>query len=400
MEKNHLPLRGEFFEKLEKSVADLQSSAEKEVQEETSTLGLKKKKVFYEYVEKSRVAASGAMMKSSKTGSISEDENSSSWIIGGLTGLQHLELPEEQDDFLWEPFISFDDLGFVYGQGGCNKSTFLRALAFHIVKGENSFMGFPLHPKHNRVIYFAFEDSQRRLKKIMHQMQEPWELADEDMNNIGFVYNTLDLYSNLEKTLEETPVDLIIVDPFTELGYRDTNSSDDTRRAIRRFREISSTYKCPVIFVSHPSKSSTKDGFGSNNMLGSVNQINSVRLAFEMKKKSGRKRELKVTKGNYVPEEFEEKVFELEFDPETWNMTMTGEVKYEPVIRKYTVEEEKEIIARVYIEMMKGSSLREGAQALTDAGFKMGKDKYKKYCEMLDENPEMVDDELVLKLQE
>src|SRR5690606_16658113 len=133
---------------------------------------------------------------------------------------------------LWGPYIEKGDLNGLIGGSDTGKSSFLRALALAIVKGEKKFLGLPLKVKYNRVLIVSIEDGELAVGRVFQRFYNE-NPDDPHMDNLKFVFEYEDdLGKGLDEACSETKFDLVIIDCFSD-AY--TGSSGNDQMDVKKF---------------------------------------------------------------------------------------------------------------------------------------------------------------------
>lgn len=125
---------------------------------------------------------------------------------------------------LIDPIFPRTGLTVLAGSSDTGKSTFLRQLAISIVRGDNTFLGWPINAVHNRVIYVSTEDDKYAVSYLLNKTIKDNDLGKYE--NLLYVFNLDDPFEDLEAILAENPADCIIIDAFSDLFPGDMNRAN------------------------------------------------------------------------------------------------------------------------------------------------------------------------------
>jgi len=208
------------------------------------------------------------------------------------------------------------------GSSDVGKSTFLRQLAIEIALGNDKFLNYNIDATTNKVIYVSTEDSPNSLslgfkKQLARYKIEPSE--EEKLNNLLFLFDSDNLDKRITKILNEIPVDLIIIDTFTDVFNGEINASTKVREFLNVYSSIALKYECLILFLHHTGKGSEKKRPNKNNVLGTQGFEAKMRAVIEIRKhpRENHKRTVHILKGNYISSKLKEEGKIILFDEET-----------------------------------------------------------------------------------
>jgi len=211
----------------------------------------------------------------------------------------------------------------VAGSSDTGKSSLLRQLAMEIVSGKETFLGFSIRAKHQSVLYISTEDDHNALSCTM-KMQNTDKADGLAFKGIRFIFDTTSILPKVESELKREPVDLIIVDAFSDLYGRDMNRANEVRTYIQSYSNLAIEHQCLVIFLHHTGKKTEDNPPSKNNMLGSQGFEAKMRVVVELRKDlhdpSGVRRHFCIVKGNYLAESYKNRSYVLNFSQ---NLTFT-----------------------------------------------------------------------------
>jgi hypothetical protein len=203
------------------------------------------------------------------------------------------EIPEEELNFLWYPYVCLGTLGLLDGDPGDGKSQFTIWLCSRISRGQKLPNGDEIKPAN--CFLFNFED----LKGAV--IKKRLEANGADLSRV-FIQSrpfqlSLEMAEWLDGEIAEKKPSLVILDPIQAVMTGvDGNSNIDVREFMSRLSEIADMRRCAIICVRHFGKGSQdkamKKGLGSTdfvgisrNQFGLAKRVDGVRgfIVFHMK---------------------------------------------------------------------------------------------------------------------
>lgn len=162
------------------------------------------------------------------------------------------EVPVEEVQWLWYPYIPYGKLTIIHGDPGEGKTTLILQLAALLSRGEPLPCDGPQEPV--RIIYQTAEDG-------LGDTIKPRLLAgDADCSQIKVIDEsdaalTL-LDERVEQAISETGARVMILDPvqaYVGAGV-DMNRANEVRTVLAQLGRIAEKYKCAMIMVGHLNK--------------------------------------------------------------------------------------------------------------------------------------------------
>lgn len=203
------------------------------------------------------------------------------------------EIPEEELNFLWYPYVCLGTLGLLDGDPGDGKSQFTIWLCSRISRGQKLPNGGEIKP--TNCFLFNFED----LKGAV--IKKRLEANGADLSRV-FIQSrpfqlSLEMAEWLDGEIAEKKPSLVILDPIQAvMSGVDGNSNIDVREFMSRLSEIADKRRCAIICVRHFGKGAQdkamKKGLGSTdfvgisrNQFGLAKRVDGVRgfIVFHMK---------------------------------------------------------------------------------------------------------------------
>lgn len=247
-----------------------------------------------------------------------------------MTGTELAMLPTPTNRYLLEPFFPSVGTVLIAGQPDTGKSQWARQLAIQVANGAETCFGFKLTTKHQHALYVATEDDGYSCQYLLQQQEKG--LGYERTGNIRFAFpegmSLGNLLLKLDAALVSNPVDLIVIDSFSDVfNGSDANSNTQMRSVANAFDALAKKHGCLVLFVHHINKAAYDKKPSQQGIQGGSGLTQKVRCALQLSPDpaGGNKRYLSVSKGNYCPAEFKQKQFELDFDTSTFIFTNNGQ---------------------------------------------------------------------------
>ena len=243
-----------------------------------------------------------------------------------VNGYDMLNLSAEAMDCLLEPILPRTGVAALVGTSDSGKSTLLRGLAMAVASGSTEYLGFRLCPKHRSAIYVATEDDASAIGVLMQRQLEELGTPKEAYHSLDFVFEVDNLVDNLDKMLEATPRDLVIVDAFADLYTGPLNENNRVRSFLNQFSQLAVKHSVLIIFLHHTGKRTESLAPAKHNAIGSQGFEAKMRLVMELRPDPERHelRHLCIVKGNYLSDEYKHDSYVLRFTS-ALNFVATGE---------------------------------------------------------------------------
>jgi len=291
---------------------------------------------------------------------------------------------------LLDPLFQTTGLASVVGESDSGKSTFLRQFAISVAFKLDNFLGFRLNGRTNKVIYVSTEDGPDSIRYGLKQqvdgiMSENAKLDLKSLENIRFIFDTNELLDNLERKLQKAPVDLIIIDAFTDVFDKELNANTQVRNFLNSYDQLAKKYNCLIVFLHHITKSGSQKAPSKNNIIGSQGFEAKMRVVLEIKPIKGKLQEVKlmVLKANFLKQSDKNRIRNLkmsdklvykkigDYDPNSQNGSSSNSGKNEPP--KLPKSKDPKIIAEVKKLKEEGLTDREIASRFKAKGIDIGK---------------------------
>ena len=281
---------------------------------------------------------------------------------------------------LLDPFLQTVGLASLVGTSDCGKSTFLRQLSLSIVLNLNSFIGFKLNCKYNKVIYVSTEDDPISLassvKKQINHLQKKHQLDNLDgLKNLEVIFDSTGLYLQLTEMLEKAKYDLVIIDAFTDVFKNEINSNTHVRTFLSAYDKLAKKHNCLILFLHHISKGKDRTKPSKDSVIGSQGFEAKMRILFELRPDLNNKKQVNlwVLKANFLDSKFKSKGHNLNFNSELI-FENTGELRYKEGNKTSIAKiDNKELHNKILELDKKGLSYRKIEEELKDTKFKVSK---------------------------
>lgn len=287
------------------------------------------------------------------------------YSISSINGMQLLSNDIKEIPRLVEPILHRVGLAAFVGSSDVGKSSLLRDLAISVVTGMD-FLGWKVNPIHHSAIYVSTEDDQMSISSLLKMQNKDYGFIPEDLENLVFIFETDNLLERLENELKKKLVDLIIIDAFADLFTAELYKTNEVRAFLNQYNQLAQRYGCLIIFLHHTRKSSEELQPSKNNSLGSQGFEAKMRFMAEIKSniQSPAKKHFCIVKGNYLPNEFKTKSFDILF---TENLTFKSLGTRTPFDKLNKVEESYESLEIEYDNI---NYLRNSGLTLREIGLK------------------------------
>lgn len=217
---------------------------------------------------------------------------------------------------LLDPILPKTGLAALAGSSDTGKSSFLRQLAIAVAIGDKTFLGWKLHLKHERAIYVSTEDDDYAISYLMQKANQSRKLPSSTYKRLTYIFDTDDLLLSLKAELDAFPVDLIVIDAFTDLYGKSMNDTNQVRTFLNDFSQLAQQYKCLIIFLHHTGKRTEELEPSKHNLLGSQGFEAKMRLVIELRNAPNdcSLKHMCIVKGNYLSREHKELSYALNFN--------------------------------------------------------------------------------------
>jgi archaellum biogenesis ATPase FlaH len=259
--------------------------------------------------------------------SIEPSEKESVESVSGIyTADKLIERKIEEIPKLLDPL--FPSVGVVAVAGGSDtgKSSLLRELCIRVVAKALEYIGLKLNTRYQRCIYVSTEDDDMAVSFLLNKANKKLNYQPKQLAGLKFIFDTSNLLDKLENELSKEPVDVIVIDTFSDLYGKSINETNQVRTFLNQFSQLAQKYKCLIIFLHHTGKKTELLVPSKNNLLGSQGFEAKMRMVMELRLDpvDASKRHLCVVKGNYLPRENKTESYVLIFN-DNLLFTMTDE---------------------------------------------------------------------------
>lgn len=307
--------------------------------------------------------------KTPKSDEKKEDYNFSSALE--LYNLNTQEIPK-----LLDPFFQKIGLASLVGTSDSGKSTFLRQLSISIALNLEKFSGFTLNSNTNKVIYVSTEDDPSAIsyslrKQVDFFLKEDKTIDSNLLNNLKFIFETDDLLKNLSKRLEQEPVDLIIIDAFTDVFSKELNANTQVRQFLNDYDKLAKKHNCLILFLHHIGKNTLRATPSKDSIIGSQAFEAKMRVVVELRPNQYRQnlKDLWVLKSNFLDSSHKTKSYVLEVN-ENMIFSSTGERTSN---NQNSKSSNPKILEKVLELHAQGLTIRKIEETLKNTEFKISK---------------------------
>ena len=277
---------------------------------------------------------------------------------------------------LLDPFFQKVGLASLVGTSDSGKSTFLRQLSLSIALNLENFLGFPLYSNTNQVIYVSTEDDKNAvsfsIKKQIDFLQKEDATIDLDLlTNLEFMFETDNLLKKLTNRLKRGPVDLIIIDAFTDVFTKELNANTQVRQFLNDFDKLAKKNNCLILFLHHIGKNTMRATPSKDSIIGSQAFEAKMRVVVELRPNQHKQnqKDLWVLKANFLDSSHKTKSYTLEVN-DSMVFSSTGERSTKGQSFKSNNPQMMDKVLELHAQ---GLSLRKIEDALKDTEFKTSK---------------------------
>ena len=245
--------------------------------------------------------------------------------ISFKTGSDLLMREIDEIPCLVDPILPRSGVVALGGASDTGKSSILRQLAIDVCTGDK-FLGFTINSRHKRAIYVSTEDDEMAVSYLLNKQNKDLLLHPDEFSELIFMFDTENLVDKLDKMITDNPVDLVVIDCFTDIYSRSMNQANEVRTFLNQFSQLANKHQCLFTFLHHTGKNRENDLPSKNNLLGSQAFEAKMRAVFELRNDLGddTKKHLCIVKGNYLPAEYKKESYVLNFS-ENLVFTNTGD---------------------------------------------------------------------------
>jgi RecA-family ATPase len=220
---------------------------------------------------------------------------------------------------LLDPFFQKVGLASLVGTSDSGKSTFLRQLSLSIALNLENFLGFPLYCTTNKVIYVSTEDDPSAVsfsirKQVDFFLEENKDIDVGLLNNLEYVFETENLLKKLSFRLKVEPVDLIIIDAFTDVFSKELNANTQVRQFLNDYDKLAKKHNCLILFLHHIGKNTLRATPNKDSIIGSQAFEAKMRVVVELRPNQHKPnlKDLWVLKSNFLDSNHKTKSYVLE----------------------------------------------------------------------------------------
>lgn len=287
-----------------------------------------------------------------------------------FSGRELLEREIEEIPTLVFPILPKVGLVAVAGSSDTGKSSFCRQLATAICS-DGAFLGWPLKTTFKRAIYVSTEDDNDAISFLLRKQWKGKNYPLSAYDGLRFIFEIgKNLVEILDSELVHNPVDLIVIDTFTDLYGGKMNESNRVRFFLNQYSQLAQKYKCLIIFIHHTRKGTDDSEPSKHNLLGSQGFEAKMRMVIELRKDyyDPSIRHLCIVKGNYLPDEFKGQSYVLEWDGNMIFRETSERILFEELVKPSNKIDNSEL-------KQKAIELRKAGKSLRETGHELGKSK-------------------------
>jgi KaiC/GvpD/RAD55 family RecA-like ATPase len=275
---------------------------------------------------------------------------------------------------LVEPFFQKSGLASLVGTSDTGKSTFLRQLSLAIALNKDNFIGFKLKAQHNKVIYVSTEDGAFSVSHSIRKQIKNITDKNDDLDlikNLTFIFDTDNLYNRLEDMLAESPVDLIVIDAFTDVFTQEINANTQVRKFLNSYDILAKKNDCLIIFLHHTGKRTQNNKPSKDSIIGSQAFEAKMRVVMEIRNNSHNPslKDLWVLKSNFLENEQKNQSHVLNFSKDL-TFSNTGQKDSKNIQSKFN---NKQLLNKVLELNKAGNSFRKIEELLKGTEFEISK---------------------------
>jgi RecA-family ATPase len=277
---------------------------------------------------------------------------------------------------LLEPFLQKTGLASLVGASDSGKSTFLRQLSISIAMNLKTFLGFPLNSVHNKVIYVSTEDDKNAIsvsigKQVRYLVDKNPEIELKSLENLSFIFETDNLLKVLKNKLIKEPVDLIVIDAFTDVFSKELNSNTQVRQFLNEYDKLAKKHDCLIVFLHHIGKNTQRSAPNKDSIIGSQAFEAKMRVVLELRlnRHNPTRKDLWVLKGNFLEQKYKNSSYIMDFN-DSLIFENTGKTDTKSTIYK---KSDPELVEKITEYREAGLSFRKIEDALKDTKYKTGK---------------------------
>lgn len=233
-----------------------------------------------------------------------------------ITGESLINMNTKEFPTLLKPLFPKVGLIALAGSSDTGKSTFLRQFAIHVASEMDNFLGFTFNKTHNSAVLLSTEDDEYAVSYLLNKQNQRLGFPPEAFRSLRYIFETDEPVNRIDQELTREPADVVIVDAFADLYGGEMNATNKVRSFLNQFGDVAKKHECLIIFLHHTGKGKDKLEPSKHNLLGSQGFEAKMRLVMELRKDPVHmtRRHLCIVKGNYLPEEYKNESFVLEFD--------------------------------------------------------------------------------------
>lgn len=291
------------------------------------------------------------------------------------TGLDILNHKSTHKKFLVEPILPSGTICFLSGPSDTGKSILSRQIAISVALGHESVIGMPLNLVHNKAIVICTEDDIDDWKDKLNIYG--LSTAEKSIENLFVVFEPEKCnFKELHEMLKSNPVDLIVVDVFSDIFEGNLNDAIDVRKFLKPFTRLMQEFGCTFLFLHHITKSGQKSDPSKLNLSGSQALEAKARCVLEIRADVIEQdvRLLSIVKNNRLSPKEKSQVVKLKLNGKL-EFENVGSTSLQNVGKKISHSHDEAVISMILEEEKKGTSLRDTEKKLANNGTPLGRTK-------------------------
>ncbi|MFH0757259.1 MAG: AAA family ATPase [Bacteroidota bacterium] len=297
-----------------------------------------------------------------------------------LCTLDHIwNLPDVENKFLVDKFIPKEAITILGGTSDVGKSLFTLQLSMAIIQNKDSILGQQIKVDYNSVLLVSTEDNRIQILSRIRKQLHGDKLSKLMRERLIILTTSENVSNEIEKILTKYPVDLVVVDAFSDIFEGDMNTSNQVRKCLSMFQNTIARYGCSFLIVHHIRKDS-KQAPNKDQFLGSGGIPAKARNSLMLTKKWIKGfdvRQINIVKGNYISEEDKRKDWYYFFNEQTLSLEETPDDFLKQTKYKYVVGPESGNPDESSIRSLKilANDLREKGQTYDEIATRVGRNK-------------------------
>ncbi|GAA4092684.1 AAA family ATPase [Mucilaginibacter panaciglaebae] len=286
-----------------------------------------------------------------------------------ISGLEIINAKVPEHNWLIDGILPLNTICVLSGPSDTGKSILARQIAVAAALGKNEVAGFKLNLTYNSSMYISTEDSVQDWQEKLLK----YKLTEEEIKRLtNLTWSSTYNLKLIEKRLATNPVDILIIDVFSDTFEQDINNAIQVRKHFLQYKELAARYGCTVLFIHHVSKKGEAGAPSKANVLGSQGIESSMRCVLELRSdpKEDDCRHLIITKSNYLSPADKKEAYKLKLDS-TLRYEYTGDRSLISDLSKTRSGTSPALILRIMALSDQGLSVREVEAKIKEEGYSL-----------------------------